>query len=417
MTFAFDVRSKLKGALAFAQHEAAGGLVLVIAAIAALIASNSPLAWLYDGFLNTPVGIRIGPLALDKPLLLWINDGLMAVFFFLVGLEIKRELLAGELSTVGQAALPALAAVGGMAVPAAIYVAVNAGDPATLKGWAIPTATDIAFSVGVLALLGARVPAALKLFLLALAIIDDLGAIVIIALFYTENLHWTMLAPAAVGAAILWALNARGVTRLAPYVLTGIFIWVCVLKSGVHATLAGVVVALAIPLRAEAPEQTSLLEQLEESLHPWVAFAVLPLFAFANAGVSLQGLSLTHLLQPVTLGIAAGLFPGKMIGILGATWLAVALGMAQKPAGANWVQLAGLAVLGGIGFTMSLFIGMLAFPDPAHAAQLRLGVLAGSLVSAVVGYLLLAASSGAARPSRDLSGAARDEPARPGSPE
>src|SRR5262249_45635041 len=228
--------------------------------------------------------------------------------------------------------------------------------------------------------------------------IDDLGAILIIALFYTEHLSWSMLAPAVVGAAILWALNARGVTRTAPYVLTGLCIWLCVLKSGVHATLAGVVVALAIPLTAGAPGRGSLLEQLEESLHPWVAFAVLPLFAFANAGVSLQGLSLAKLVEPVTLGIAAGLFPGKMLGILGATWLAVATGLAQKPVGASWTQIAGLALLGGIGFTMSLFIGMLAFPDPAYAAQLRIGVLAGSLMSAVAGYLLLRVARGPTLP-------------------
>jgi len=318
----------------------------------------------------------------------------MAVFFFLVGLEIKRELLRGELSTLGQAMLPALAAAGGMVVPAIVYVTINAGDAAALQGWAIPTATDIAFSVGVLALLGSRIPASLKIFLLALAIIDDLGAIVIIALFYTEHLSPASLTLATVGIAVLWALNARGVSRPAPYVLAGIFIWVCVLKSGVHATLAGVIVALAIPLRSEAPEQPSLLEQLEESLHPWVAFAVLPLFAFANAGVSLQGLSLARLVEPIPLGIAAGLFPGKAIGILGATWIAVALGLARKPEGASWAQLAGVAVLGGIGFTMSLFIGMLAFADPVHAAQLRLGVLAGSLLSAGLGYLLLRVSSG-----------------------
>jgi NhaA family Na+:H+ antiporter len=401
MTFAFDARGKLKGALAFVHHEAAGGLALMAAAVAALIASNSPLAWLYDGFLHTPVGVRIGALAIDKPLLIWINDGLMAVFFFLVGLEVKRELLRGELSTFAQAALPVAAAVGGMIVPAILYVAINAGDPAALRGWAIPTATDIAFSVGVLALLGSRIPGSLKIFLLALAIIDDLGAIVIIALFYTEHLSWEMLAPAAVGVAVLCALNARGVTRPAPYVLTGIFIWVCVLKSGVHATLAGVVVAFAIPLKGRGQEQTSLLERVEESLHPWVAFAVLPLFAFANAGIALQGLSPASLLEPVSLGIAAGLFPGKAIGILGAAWLVVSLGLAQKPAGVSWAQLRGLAVLGGIGFTMSLFIGTLAFPDPAHAVQLRLGVLTGSLMSAVVGYLLLAASSPAAEPGPD----------------
>jgi NhaA family Na+:H+ antiporter len=316
----------------------------------------------------------------------------MTVFFFLVGLEIKRELLRGELSTFGQAVLPALAAAGGMAVPAAIYTAINAGDSAALRGWAIPTATDIAFSVGVLALLGSRIPASLKIFLLALAIIDDLGAIVIIALFYTEHLSPDSLLPAAAGVAVLWGLNARGISRPAPYVLTGLFIWVCVLKSGVHATLAGVAVALAVPLRPDTPGQPSLLEQLEESLHPWVAFAVLPLFAFANAGVSLQGLSLAKLLQSVPLGIALGLLVGKPLGIVGATWLAVKGGLAPRPEGASWRQILGIGMLGGIGFTMSLFIGTLAFPDPVHAAQLRLGVLAGSIVSAVVGYLQLVGS-------------------------
>jgi Na+:H+ antiporter, NhaA family len=386
------MREKLKGALAFFHHEAAGGLVLVVAALVALLASNSALAGLYDGFLHTPVGVRVGPLALDKPLLHWINDGLMAIFFFLVGLEIKRELLRGELSSFGQAALPAMAAVGGMLVPAVIYVAITTGDPAALRGWAIPTATDIAFAVGVLALLGPRIPSSLKIFLLALAIIDDLGAIVIIALFYTEQLSWVSLTLAFAGIAMLVTLNARGVTRLAPYLLTGFVIWACVLKSGVHATLAGVAVALAIPLTSKSEGKPSLLEQLEESLHPWVAFAVLPLFAFANAGVSLQGLSLENLLEPIPLGIAAGLFAGKAIGIFGATWIAVMGGLAGKPDGATWPQILGVAMLGGIGFTMSLFIGMLAFPDPAEAASLRLGVLTGSLLSAVAGYLILAAS-------------------------
>jgi NhaA family Na+:H+ antiporter len=386
------MREKLKGALAFFHHEAAGGLVLVVAALVALLASNSPLAWLYDGFLHTPVGVRVGDLALDKSLLHWINDGLMAIFFFLVGLEIKRELLQGELSTFGQAVLPAVAAVGGMVAPAVIYVAFNTGDPAALRGWAIPTATDIAFAVGVLALLGPRIPSSLKIFLLALAIIDDLGAIIIIALFYTDNLSLVSLTLAFVGLAVLAILNARGVTRLAPYLLTGILIWVCVLKSGIHATLAGVAVALAIPLTSKAEGEPSLLEQLEENLHPWVAFAVLPLFAFANAGVSLQGLSLENLLEPIPLGIAAGLFAGKAIGIFGATWIAVMGGLAHKPDGATWLQILGVALLGGIGFTMSLFIGMLAFPDPAEAASLRLGVLTGSLLSAVAGYLILAAS-------------------------
>jgi NhaA family Na+:H+ antiporter len=316
------------------------------------------------------------------------------VFFFLVGLEIKRELLRGELSTIRQAVLPAVAATGGMAVPAAIYVAINAGDPLALRGWAIPSATDIAFSVGVLTLLGDRVPSSLKVFLLALAILDDLGSILIIAAFYTGGLHWSSLLLAAVGAAILGLLNARGVTRLAPYVLTGVFIWVCVLKSGVHATLAGVVVAVAVPLTSGGPDQPSLLERVEERLHPWVAFGVLPLFALANAGLSLRGLSPAQLLAPVPLGIALGLLAGKPLGIVGATWLAVRSGLARGPEGASWGQIVGVGFLGGIGFTMSLFVGMLAFPDPGHAAQVRLGVLAGSLMSALAGYLLLAAWSG-----------------------
>jgi Na+:H+ antiporter, NhaA family len=397
MTLVPEVRDKLKGALAFFHHEAAGGLVLLAAAVAALIASNSPLERLYDGFLDTPVGVRIGALALDKPLLLWINDGLMAIFFFLVGLEIKRELLRGELSTFGQAALPVVAAIGGMAVPALIYVAINWGNSAALRGWAIPSATDIAFAVGVLALLGPRIPSSLKIFLLALAILDDLGSILVIALFYTEHLSWLSLALASVGMVVLWTLNTQGVARLAPYVLTGIFIWVCVLKSGVHATLAGVVVALAIPLTSTAEDQPSLLEQLEESLHPWVAFAVLPLFAFANAGVSLQGLTLAKLLEPIPFGIAAGLFFGKTVGIFAAAWITIAAGVVSKPDGATWTQILGVSMLGGVGFTMSLFIGMLAFPDPAQAAPLRLGVLAGSVLSAVAGYLVLAASSRQAR--------------------
>ena len=393
MTSRRDKHAKLRGALAFFHHEAAAGLLLVAAASAALIVSNSPLEWLYERLLDTPVGVRAGPLALEKPLLLWINDGLMAVFFFLIGLEIKRELLAGELSTFSQAALPAVAALGGMVVPALIYIAFNADNPVALRGWAIPSATDIAFAVGVLALLGPRIPPALKVFLLALAILDDLGAILIIAVFYTADLHWVSLLLAGLGAAVLLALNRRGVTRLAPYLLTGVFIWVCVLKSGVHATLAGVVAAIAIPMSSPSTAKSTggptLLEQLEESLHPWVAFAILPLFAFANAGVSLQGLSLAKLLEPMPLGIALGLLVGKPLGIFGATWLAVVSRLAPRPEGASWAQLLGVGMLGGIGFTMSLFIGMLAFTEPAHAAQLRLGVLSGSLLSALAGFLVL----------------------------
>jgi NhaA family Na+:H+ antiporter len=389
MTQESDIRDRLKGALAFFQHEAAGGLLLLSAALAALVISNSPLDWLYDRWLDTRVGVRVGALALDKPLLLWINDGLMAVFFFLVGLEIKREVLQGELSTFGQAALPAIAAAGGMLVPALIYAAVNLGDPVALRGWAIPSATDIAFAVGVLALLGPGVPSSLKIFLLALAILDDVGAIIVIAVFYTPDLYWVALALGGAGSAVLLALNRSGVTRLAPYLLAGIFIWVCVLKSGVHATLAGVVVAMAIPSSSRTPGEPSLLEQLEESLHPWVSFGILPLFAFANAGVSLAGLSPAKLFASVPLGIVLGLFIGKPLGIFGATWLAVTARVASRPEGAGWLQLLGVGMLGGIGFTMSLFIGMLAFSDAEHAAQLRLGVLAGSLLSAAAGYTLL----------------------------
>ena len=383
---------RFKGALDFAQHEASGGVMLLAAALFALFLANSPLAYLYGALLDTPVSVKVGALALDKNLLHWINDGLMAIFFFHVGLEIKRELLVGELSTPTQAALPLIGAMGGMIVPALIYLGINANDPHALAGWAIPTATDIAFAVGVLALVGSRVPPALKVFLLALAIIDDIGAIVIIAVFYTSKLSLTALALASFGVAILASLNSRGVTRIAPYVLTGLFIWVCVLKSGVHATLAGVVTALAVPLSGDGSRDAnghSPAAQLQESLHPWVNFGVLPAFAFANAGVSLAGVTLSSVIAPIPLGIAAGLFLGKQIGIFGSTWIAVKLGIGEMPQGANWRQVYGIAVLGGIGFTMSLFIGTLAFPDPAHAAAVRVGVLVGSLSSALLGYVLL----------------------------
>ena len=364
--------------------------MLVVAAAAALLISNSPLASLYDHILGTPAGVRIGPLALEKPLLLWINDGLMAIFFFLVGLEIKRELLRGELSSLAQALLPVIAAVGGMVAPALVYVAVTAADPATLRGWAIPAATDIAFAVGVLSLMGNRVPHALKMFLLALAIFDDLGSIVIIAAFYTDNLTWTSLALAVAGIVALVFMNVRGVTQPAPYLLTGVYIWVCVLKSGVHATLAGVVVALAIPFAGKAPGQPLLLEQLEENLHPWIAFGVLPLFAFANSGVALNGLGLSKLFEPVALGVLLGLLLGKPLGILAATFLAVASKIAAKPREARWDRMVAIALLGGIGLMTRLFIGTLAFGDPLHAAEVRLGVLSGSVLSASLALIVLA---------------------------
>jgi len=379
----------LAGALAYFQHEAAGGIVLLAAAVLALVLQNSAASHLYDALIETPVSFRVGAFEIGKPLLHWINDGLMAIFFFLVGLEIKRELLVGELSTRQQAALPLIAAAGGMAVPALIYAAINRGDPIALNGWAIPAATDIAFAVGVLALLGPRIPASLKVFLLALAIIDDLGAILIIAVFYTSELSLLALALAAVGIAGLAVLNRKGVTGVASYALVGLFIWVCVLESGVHATLSGVVTALAIPLAPGPGEKHGMLERLEESLHPWVTFGVLPAFAFANAGVSLAGLTLAKLAGGIPLGIALGLFLGKPIGIFGCSYAAIELKLAGKPDGATWPQLLGVAVLGGIGFTMSLFIGMLAFPGPEHAADIRIGVLLGSLASALAGYLVL----------------------------
>lgn len=380
---------KFEGALRFVKHEAFAPVILLVAACLAFVFQNSRLSWLYDSLLHTPVTVGIGALMIDKPLLLWINDGLMALFFFLVGLEIKRELVVGELSKAKHAALPFIAAVGGMLIPALIYILLNWEDDIALNGWAIPAATDIAFAVGVLALLGPRVPPALKVFLLALAIIDDLGAIIIIAFFYTANLSTAALGLAAIGVVALIVLNLRGVTRIAPYALVGIFIWVCVLKSGVHATLAGVVTALAIPLMPAPGDQRSLLVKLEENLHPWVNYGVLPIFAFANAGVSLAGMSLDKLLGPIPMGIALGLFLGKPIGIVGFSYAAIRSGLAGKPEGSNWMQMLGVAWLGGIGFTMSLFIGMLAFVDAERAADIRIGVLLGSIASAIVGYMLL----------------------------
>ncbi|MCW5771703.1 MAG: Na+/H+ antiporter NhaA [Rhodospirillaceae bacterium] len=377
----------------FVRHEAFGGVLLVAAAALALVFANTGLAGHYGLLNSVNITIKIGDFfALDKPILLWINDGLMAVFFLLVGLEIKRELVQGELSSVKRAALPAIAAAGGMALPAAIYVAINGGDPVALRGWAIPAATDIAFSLGVLALLGSRVPFSLKLFLLALAVLDDLGAIVIIALFYTADLSTISLLAGLGGLALLVVLNQRGVERLAPYLLIGILVWIFVLKSGVHATLAGVAVAFTIPLRSKRDPEHSPAGALEDSLHPSVAYVILPLFAFANAGVSLRGLDIASLLEPVPLGIALGLFLGKQLGIFATTWLAVKARLCTKPEGASWIQLYGVCLVAGIGFTMSLFIGTLAFSDPRFDAGIRLGVLGGSLLSAVGGYLLLRAT-------------------------
>ena len=374
----------------FLKLESAGGILLLLAASLALIISNSPLAGLYESLLHWHVGPVIGPLSLEKSLLHWINDGLMAVFFFLVGLEIKREVVEGELSSARQVALPGLCALGGMAVPALVYLAFNWATPETRAGWAIPAATDIAFAVGVMALLGKRVPEGLKIFLLALAIIDDLGAIVIIAIFYTADLSLLSLGLAALGIAGLVLLNRFGVLRLWPYILVGLFIWICVLKSGVHATLAGVALAFAIPLKVEGPRARTPLRRCEHALHPWVTFGIMPVFAFANAGVALGGGSgIATLFEPIALGIAGGLFIGKQLGVMLVATAGVALGLFRLPDRVRWAQMYGASVLTGIGFTMSLFIGTLAFSGPEAAAPLRIGVLAGSILSAVVGYIVL----------------------------
>lgn len=376
----------------FIKLESASGIILLGAAAIALILSNSPLEKWYETLLQVSAGVFVGDLKLIKPILLWINDGLMAIFFMLVGLEIKREVLEGQLSKPSQIILPSVAALGGMFVPAVIYAAFNWSDPKTLQGWAIPSATDIAFSLGILALLGKRVPLSLKLFLSTLAIIDDLGAIIIIALFYAHaELSVLALSLAGIAIIVLMFFNYRGVTNIASYMLVGFFLWVCVLESGVHATLAGVIVALLIPLYDEKREH-SPLKHLEHSLHPWVAFGIIPLFAFANAGVSLSGISFASLLTPVPLGIALGLFIGKQVGIFGLTWLSIKLGLADLPKGATWRQVYGVSILGGIGFTMSLFIGSLAFAehgDISHLSEVRLGILLGTFLSATVGYLVL----------------------------
>lgn len=371
---------------AFLRLEEAAGLLLMVAATLALVLANSPVAPIYHAVLSSVIGVP--PASLST--LLWINDGLMAIFFLLVGLEIKRELLAGELSSIKRAALPAIAALGGMVVPGLIYAAVNWNDPTTLRGWAIPAATDIAFALGILAILGSRVPTSLKIFLTALAILDDLGAIVVIGLFYTAHVSWVALALAAAGLALLFALNRSGIRHLGPYLVVGLFVWIAVLASGIHATLAGVAVALMIPLRGVgATEEESPLHRLERELHPWVVYGILPIFGLANAGLSFAGISLATLFESVPLGIATGLFVGKQVGVMAASWLAVKGGWAQWPEGSTPLQIYGVAVLCGIGFTMSLFIGGLAFSSDAVQNQVKLGVFSGSVIAALVGFLVL----------------------------
>jgi NhaA family Na+:H+ antiporter len=386
----------------FIKEDSSSGILLIIAALLAMMMENSPLNWLYDSLLSTPVEIRVGALNLAKPLLLWINDGLMAVFFLLIGLEVKREFLEGELSRPDQIVLPGLGAVGGMLVPAAIYYMMNQGDPLAMNGWAIPAATDIAFALGVLALLGDRVPISLRVFLMALAIFDDLGAIVIIAIFYTSDLSLTNLLLALVAVVIMFGMNLMGVTRISAYMLVGTFLWVTVLKSGVHATLAGVIVGMMIPLRDPKDHHYSPLKTVEHGLHQWVAFFIVPIFAFANAGVSLKGVSLDSLLEPIPLGIAGGLFLGKQLGIMFFCGIAILFGLAKLPSGASWWGFYGTSLLCGIGFTMSLFIASLAFEQGGSDAVImgdRLGILLGSALSAVVGFLILKLFNPASRRS------------------
>lgn len=373
----------------FMRLESAGGVFLIGAALLAMLIANSPLAWLYDKFLDTPVAIQVGGLAIGKPLLLWINDGLMAVFFFLIGLEIKREVVAGELSSPAQVVLPGLGAVGGMVVPAAIYAWLNWGDPVAMDGWAIPVATDIAFALGLLSMFGSRVPTSLKVFLLTLAIFDDLAAIIIIAFFYSADLSATALLVGLGVLAVAVVINRMGVARTSAYVLLGIVLWVAVLKSGVHATLAGVLIALCVPIRGA--DGRSPLRELENDLHGAVAFAILPIFAFANGGLNFAETSLNDLLHPVTTGIASGLFLGKPLGILLFVGAAVALRLVRLPRDVSWPQLVGVSMACGIGFTMSLFIAGLAFEhgSGAYFSGDRLGVLVGSAASAIGAFVIL----------------------------
>lgn len=379
----------------FFRLEAAGGILLILASVLALLIANTPLYGLYNHILNNVefvIGLGMADghiLGLQKSILLWVNDGLIAVFFFLIGLEVKREFLSGELSSRDRAVLPIMAAIGGMAVPAAVFWLINMDNPAGLPGWAIPSATDTAFALCVLTLVGSRIPISLKILLTAVAVIDDIGAILVITIFYSHGLHMEPLYFAGVALVGLLILNRRNVLSLAPYVMLTFILWVAILQSGIHATLAGVVAAMFVPLHARKNPGISPLKTLEHNLHPWVAFLVLPVFGFANAGVSFKELGLGALFDPVTLGIVGGLVIGKQIGIFGMVVLAIKTGLSPKPHNANWTQLYGLSVICGIGFTMSLFIGGLAYKDVHMQDIVRLGVLTGSVISAFMGYAIL----------------------------
>lgn len=376
----------------FIKKESSAGIILILVTVLALLLKNSPFSGWYDTFLHIPLEIGVGPFHLEKSLLHWINDGLMTIFFLLIGLEVKREIIEGHLSSLKQAALPGIAAIGGMAIPALIFVLFNQHDPIALKGWAIPTATDIAFALGILSLLGKRVPVSLKVFLMALAIIDDLGAIIIIAIFYTANLSITSLLVALLALVILIIFNRMGVTRKAAYFIVGAVLWISVLKSGVHATLAGVMLAFTIPLNARDKNNQpySPLKQIEHKLHYWVAFFILPLFAFVNAGVDITQIAFVQMAESVPLGIMLGLFIGKQLGVFGFSWIAIRLKWAKLPEGGTWTRFYGVAVLTGIGFTMSLFIDMLAFTDDSLFQYTdKLAILIGSFVSGIIGYFII----------------------------
>ncbi|WP_261841472.1 Na+/H+ antiporter NhaA [Aliamphritea ceti] len=375
----------------FLQREAAGGILLMFATAVALVIANSPLAEYYDLLIHLIAGVSLGNFSIEKPLLLWINDGLMAVFFFLVGLELKREILEGELAKPSLVALPFAGAVGGMLVPALIYLSFTSSSPEFTAGWAIPAATDIAFALGVLALLGKSVPASIKLFLVTLAIIDDIGAILIIAVFYTESIDPVALAVVAGCVVLLCALNYRGISDIPAYMVVGLILWTALLKSGVHATLAGVVLAFFIPMRDSKNRRHSPVRHLEHSLHPTVAFMILPVFAFANAGLNLSTISIESLMHPVTLGIAAGLFVGKQVGVFGFSYLVVRFTRIELPKGMDLLSLYGVSILCGVGFTMSLFIGSLAFEESGINMLIdeRLGILLASVLSAITGFLVI----------------------------